>query len=59
MTAILQLEFSMVMIRLFRLGYFWFMEMDGLGYTVEPLYKDTPEMQTPCLIRTLSVVPAT
>ena len=27
--------------------------------TVEPLYKDTPEMQTPRLIRTLSVVPAT
>ena len=27
--------------------------------TVEPLYKDTPEMQTSRLIRTLSVVPAT
>ena len=28
-------------------------------YKVEPLYKDTPEMRTPPLIRTLCMVPAT
>ena len=26
-------------------------------HTVEPLYKDTPEMRTPPLIRTLEAVP--
>ena len=29
------------------------------SYTVEPLYKDTPEMMTSPLIRTLSVVQTT
>ena len=30
-----------------------------VGCTVEPLYKDTPEMRTSLLIRTLSIVPVT